>query len=125
MPWTIELDGLLGDHRRLGRVDRDAGGIRAPADGLEISRRGADLDGLVAVGVDVLGPGVDGGQGDLVGIDTGARHGDEAARLELPGDRPGAGQLAARLREHRATSAAVLLRLSVWASTRTATPPGP
>ena len=26
----IELDGLLGDHRRLGRLDRDAGRLRAP-----------------------------------------------------------------------------------------------
>ena len=32
----------------------------------------------------------------------GARHGDQAARLELPGDRARAGQLAAGLGEHRA-----------------------
>ena len=40
-------------------------------------------------------PGVDGGQRDLVGVDAVPRHGDQAARLELPGDRAGAGQLAA------------------------------
>ena len=47
-------------------------------------------------------PGVDRGQGDLVGVDPGARDRDQAARLELPGHRAGAGQLAAGLGEHRA-----------------------
>ena len=64
------------------------------ADGLQLARRRVDLDRLVAVGVDVLGAGIDGGQRDLVGVDrAGARDGDQAARLELPGDRAAARQL--------------------------------
>ena len=57
---------------------------------------------LLVVGVDVLGARIDGGQGDLVGVEAGPRDGDQAARFELPGDRAGAGELAAALDEHRA-----------------------
>jgi hypothetical protein len=62
-----------------------------------------DLDRLVGLGVDVLGARVDRGQGDLVGVDLAvAGDRDQPARLELPGDGAGAGELAAGLREDRA-----------------------
>ena len=81
----------------------DAGALERLADGLEVARRRVDLDRLVGLGVDVLGAGVDRGQRDLVGVDLAVpRDRDQAARLELPGDRAGAGELAAGLREHRA-----------------------
>ncbi len=92
----------------LATIADSADSIWTPADSsawidrLELARRGVDVDGLVAVGVDVLGSGIDGGQGDLVGVGAGPRDGDQAARLELPRDRARSGQLAAGLREHRA-----------------------
>ena len=98
----VELDRLLRDHRVLGRVDRDAGRVERQPDALQVGRRRVDLDRLGVLGVDVLGAGVDRGQGDLVGIDPVARDGDQAARLELPGDGARTGQLAAGLGEDRA-----------------------
>ena len=98
----VELDGLFRDHRGLGRFDRHAGAFERRPDGLEIGGRRVDLDRLVVVGVDVLGARVDRGERDLVGVQPGARHGDQATRLELPGDRARSRELATGLREHRA-----------------------
>src|SRR4029078_7626458 len=67
---------------------------------LALAGRGLDLD-AVSLGVDVVGTRVDRGQRDLVGIRPAFGHGDQPARLELPGHRAGAGELAAGLREHR------------------------
>ena len=71
-------------------------------DRLQVARRGVDVDRLVAVGVDVLRPGIDRRQGHLVGVDARPWDRDEPARLELPGHRARAGQLTAGLGEHRA-----------------------
>jgi hypothetical protein len=57
-PLRVDLDGVLGDHRALGRLDLDARRVERLADLLEPGRRGVDLDDLVARGVDVVGAGV-------------------------------------------------------------------
>ena len=90
--------GLLRDHRRLGRLDRDAGAHQGRLDRLEVARLGVDLEG-VGGRLDVARAGIDGEERDLVRVGARARHGDHAALLELPGHRPGPGQLAAGLGE--------------------------
>ena len=76
----------------------DAGAREGRLDRLEVARLGVDLEG-VGGRLDVARPGIDGEERDLVGVGTRARHGDHAALLELPGDGPGPGQLAAGLGE--------------------------
>src|SRR4029453_12705342 len=71
-------------------------------DGLQVGRRGVDLDRLGVVCVDVLRPGVDRGEAALVGAGPAPPDPDQPPRLKLPGDRPRARQLAAGLREDRA-----------------------
>ena len=96
----VDRRGLLGEHRLFRALDGNAGFLERLADRLEVAGLRVDLE-RVGVGLDVGRPGVDGEERDLVRVDSGERNRDDAALLELPGDRPGDGQLAARLREDR------------------------
>src|SRR5262245_47009115 len=65
---AVDLDGVLGNHRALRALDRHAGGVERPTDGLEPAGGRVDLDDLLVGRVDVLGARVDRRQRDVVGI---------------------------------------------------------
>src|SRR5581483_4436577 len=89
---------FLRDHRELRCLGREAGGLDRISDGGEVLRRARDLE-HVAVALDVLGAAVGCGEEELVLVDAVGADDDDAATLELPGDRPGRAEGAAVARE--------------------------
>ena len=92
---------VLAPHGQLRRLDLDAGGLHGLAHGLQVPRRGVDLDAGRRRCPRRVAPASMAIRATSSGS---ARRGDadEAARLELPGDGARSGQRAAGLGEDRA-----------------------
>ena len=90
-----------------------------------MSSSGAGDDERLPVALDIVGAGVGRGEHELVLVDAIGRDEHDAAPLELPRDPPVAPRLPPCFENMCRTSEAVRFRLSVSASTITATPSGP
>jgi hypothetical protein len=94
----VEGNGGLGDAGCLGGLDVHAFVFERLSDFFEIGGGRVDVDRAVAH-LDVFGPGVDGVEGDVVGILAVGGDGDDASILEVPRDGAGLAEVAARAGE--------------------------
>src|SRR5260221_1432662 len=98
---ALEPDRVRRPHRDLRVSDLQLLGLERLLHGLEAVRRGVDGD-EVAIGLDILGPGVDGGELDLVGRAALRVDLDDALLLEEPLHRSRLAELPVVPRERRA-----------------------
>src|SRR5712691_8301886 len=97
----FDADGRRRTHRELGRAGFDARRLERLLHALERARRGVD-GGQTRLDLDVLGPRVDGGELDRVGVLSFGVDLDDALLLEEPLHGPRLAELPAAPRERRA-----------------------